>query len=157
MATTPAKARDRARYDLLLFSRVFTYPRWPDPTITHCPIVSCQRPVSAPPLAEDGRPSEWDRLRMCECGFAFCMCCRHTWHGPHTTCSFIPAAEFAEKYLQFPEGSPQRLSIERRHGRANVLKVVAKFQEEQLNQKWMESETTMCAHLLYSPVYPTFD
>ena len=121
-------------------------PFWPDPTITHCPIVSCQQPVPAPPPAKDGHPSEWDRLRVCECGFAFCMYCRRAWHGPHTSCSLLTTAEFVRMYLQYPENSTERLTIEKRHGKANVSKLVAKFQEEQLNRKWIESETTMCAH-----------
>ena len=145
MATASSKARNRTRYEAFPF-RVYICVYLTDPTIIHCPIVSCQQPVLPPPPALDGRPSEWDRLRMCECGFAFCMYCRRAWHGPHTSCSLLTTAEFVQMYLQYPENSTERLIIEKRHGKANVLKLVANFEEEQLNRAWMEKETMMYVH-----------
>ncbi|KAF8499461.1 hypothetical protein JB92DRAFT_2981465 [Gautieria morchelliformis] len=133
-------AEEVVRWQLLLRKREVEQ----DPTIIHCPVVSCQQPVLPPSPAEDGRPSEWDRLRLCECGFAFCMYCRRAWHGPHTSCSLLTTAEFVQMYLQYPEGSTERSTIEKRHGKANVLKLVAKFREEQLNRTWMEKETMTC-------------
>jgi E3 ubiquitin-protein ligase RNF14 len=69
------------------------------------------------------------------------MYCRRAWHGPHTSCALLTTTEFVKLYLQYPENSAERSTIEKRHGKANVLKLVAKFQEDQLNQKWMEKET----------------
>jgi E3 ubiquitin-protein ligase RNF14 len=51
-------------------------------------------------------------------------------------------------YLQYPEGSTERSTIEKRHGKADVLKLVAKFREEQLNRKWIEKETMTYGRLL---------
>lgn len=81
------------------------------------------------------------------------MYCRRAWHGPHTSCALLTTSEFSELYLQYPEGSTERLTIEKRHGKANVLRVIAKYQEEQLNRKWMEKETMMYAHSSSSLTY----
>ncbi|KAF8592052.1 hypothetical protein K439DRAFT_1325929 [Ramaria rubella] len=115
-----------------------------DPTTVRCPITSCQRLIKCPPPFKDGDSSEWDRLRTCECGFAFCMYCRRAWHGPHTSCALLTTEEFVKVYVQHAEGSPERLVIEQRHGRNNVLKLVAKFHEEQLNRSWMDKKTMRC-------------
>lgn len=51
----------------------------PDPSIMHCPIPTCQAPVTKP-LTDPHRSSAWDRFRSCvACGFSFCSFCKHTW------------------------------------------------------------------------------
>jgi len=121
-----------------------------DPSITYCPLVTCQRLVKPPPPAPDGSISEWDRLRECECGYSFCMFCRRAWHGPHTLCPVLTTTKFVEEYLKFPEGSPEREAIEKRHGKKNLMSVVKKYLEDQEIQRWMEKETVPCVDLVLS-------
>lgn len=114
-----------------------------DPTIVFCPHVSCQKPVKKEPPLE-GRSSEWERLRTCECGFTFCVYCRRTWHGPHLPCPLPASAEFVRKYAELPQGSPEKQALEIRYGISNLAKLVAKYREDQLNRAWLERETMIC-------------
>ncbi|GJJ09487.1 hypothetical protein Clacol_003710 [Clathrus columnatus] len=111
-----------------------------DPSIVFCPQISCQRPVKKEPTL-DGRSFEWERLRQCECGFSFCVYCRRTWHGPHLPCPFPSSADFVKKYVELPLGSPEKLALEKRYGKSNLVKLVAKYREDQLNRAWLESQT----------------
>ena len=113
-----------------------------DPTITYCPMETCQQLVQAPPPSEDGIPSEWDRLRECRCGYTFCIICRRAWHGAHTQCPVV--SSFVGEYLKLPTGSPEREAIERTHGKNNVIRIVKKHLEDQKNQRWMQQETMPC-------------
>ncbi|KAK7463827.1 hypothetical protein VKT23_005764 [Stygiomarasmius scandens] len=115
-----------------------------DPTIIHCPMSFCQNPVPKPPVI-DGKESGWDRLRTCsKCSYSFCAFCKRTWHGPLSACPISVSETLVREYLGHPENSPERLVIERRFGRGNILKLVATYEEEQLNKKWMEESTTPC-------------
>lgn len=105
-----------------------------------CPQLTCQRPVRKD-LSVEEESSGWERLRMCECGFAFCVYCRRTWHGPHLACPLPSSMDFVKTYLALPKGSPERLVLEERHGQNNLTKLVAKYQEDQLNREWFERET----------------
>lgn len=42
------------------------------------------------------------------------------------------------------EDSPSRQLIERRYGKTNIRKLVAKYQDEQSNKKYLEDSTTAC-------------
>ncbi|KAF8527956.1 RWD-domain-containing protein [Hysterangium stoloniferum] len=115
-----------------------------DPTIVYCPQIACQQPVKREsPLGGDRRP-EWDHLRICQCGFAFCVYCRRAWHGPHRPCALSFTVESAKAYLAYPEDSEQRRAIEQKHGKGNILKLLAKYKEDELNQQWMEKEAVCC-------------
>ncbi|EPQ60930.1 hypothetical protein GLOTRDRAFT_53527 [Gloeophyllum trabeum ATCC 11539] len=116
-----------------------------DPTIIHCPLDFCQTPVPKPRNVTDDESSGWDRLRTChECGYSFCAYCRRTWHGPHTSCPIPFTASFILTYLAHGPGSPERLAIESRYGRANVTRLVAQYEEDKANREWLEKETTTC-------------
>ena len=65
-------------------------------------------------------------------------------HGPITDCPLAATEEFVQEYISLPEGSAERVLIERRYGKANVLRLVAKFQEELANRQWLERSTTSC-------------
>ncbi|KIJ51150.1 hypothetical protein M422DRAFT_776474 [Sphaerobolus stellatus SS14] len=115
-----------------------------DPTITYCPLLSCQRLVPAPPTSPTGQISAWDRLRTCDCGYSFCLFCRRAWHGPHTPCPVPSTMKFVEEYLGYPEGSEGRAEFERRYGRNNVMRVIKVYEENRRNDEWMERETMAC-------------
>ncbi|KIK97655.1 hypothetical protein PAXRUDRAFT_824707 [Paxillus rubicundulus Ve08.2h10] len=125
-----------------------------DPTMIHCPMEFCQEPVPKPKPEKSkngtrGDPEEddsgWARLRTCgSCGYSFCAFCRRTWHGPLTPCPLPLTSKFLLDYLTAPPGSPERLAIERRYGRSNVLKLLRRHEEEQENRKWMDASTMAC-------------
>lgn len=48
------------------------------------------------------------------------------------------------EYLAQPENSVARILLERRYGRANVLRLVVNYEEEQLNKQWLEASTSSC-------------
>ncbi|KAF9036464.1 hypothetical protein BDZ89DRAFT_1100630 [Hymenopellis radicata] len=103
-----------------------------DPSIMHCPM--------NPSDAESG----WERLRTCpSCSFSFCSFCKHTWHGPISPC-LAATDEIVKEYLALPKDSPERENMYRRFGRKTVLKLVAAYEDEQLNRKFLESSTTPC-------------
>ncbi|KZT74831.1 hypothetical protein DAEQUDRAFT_700902 [Daedalea quercina L-15889] len=114
-----------------------------DPSIIHCPMSFCQRPVLKPTNVDDG--SGWERLRECpDCGYSFCAYCKRTWHGPLSDCPISMTESFVLEYLALPEGSPEREVLERRFGRNNIRKLVAKYNEEQANKQWLDSSTMSC-------------
>ncbi|KAL6304222.1 hypothetical protein BKA93DRAFT_733706 [Sparassis latifolia] len=114
-----------------------------DPTLIHCPLSFCQHPVAKPQNVEEG--SGWERLRTClECGFSFCAYCRRTWHGPLSECTIASSDSLVSRYMELPEQSPERQLIDRRYGRANLLRLVAKYEEDQANRKWLEQSTMAC-------------
>ncbi|KAF8845404.1 hypothetical protein BDN67DRAFT_993632 [Paxillus ammoniavirescens] len=125
-----------------------------DPTMIHCPMEFCQEPVPKPKPEQSKNgargdaeedDSGWARLRTCgSCGYSFCAFCRRTWHGPLTPCPLPLTSKFLLDYLSAPPGSPERLAIERRYGRSNVLKLLRQHEEEQENRKWMNASTMPC-------------
>lgn len=59
-------------------------------------------------------------------------------------CPISASEKIVIEFLAFSEGSSERNLIERRYGRAHVKRLVARYQEEQLNKQWLESSTTSC-------------
>lgn len=116
-----------------------------DPGMIHCPVVSCQTPVPSPQLGEDDDESGWARLRTCStCSYSFCAFCRRTWHGPISECPLRMTEAVVLEYLAFSEGDVKRIEIERRWGRANVRRLVKKYEEDRQNREWIEKSTIGC-------------
>ncbi|KAI0803062.1 RWD-domain-containing protein [Irpex lacteus] len=114
-----------------------------DPTMVHCPVPFCQNPVPRPTNVDEDSP--WERLRTCgECGYSFCAYCRRTWHGTVNECAMSSTETFVMEYMKLPEGSSGRELMERRYGRANLRRLVAKYEEDQANKKWMDESTMAC-------------
>jgi len=114
-----------------------------DPSVIHCPISFCQAPVPKPSNAEEN--SGWDRLRTCpDCGYSFCAYCRRTWHGPISDCPLSSTESFVLEYILLPAGCTERERIERRYGKANLARLVAKYEEDQANKKWLDKSTMTC-------------
>jgi E3 ubiquitin-protein ligase RNF14 len=100
-------------------------------------------PASSVSLPTDDR---WARYRICpKCNFSFCLYCSATWHGPHTPCAFPQTSALVLEYLSYPEGSRQRADMEARRGKTNLERMVAKWQEDEANKKWLENSTRACA------------
>ncbi|KAF7789854.1 hypothetical protein EIP86_000802 [Pleurotus ostreatoroseus] len=114
-----------------------------DTTMIHCPIPSCQTPVSKPTNVEEG--SGWERLRTCpECSFSFCSYCRRTWHGPLSDCPLSATDSFVSKYMALEDGDPEKRFLEQRYGIANLRRLVAKYKEDEANRQWFAQSTMAC-------------
>jgi E3 ubiquitin-protein ligase RNF14 len=46
--------------------------------------------------------------------------------------------------MNLKEDSPKRGLIERQYGKANVLRLVAKYEEDKSNAEWLKSSTMAC-------------
>jgi E3 ubiquitin-protein ligase RNF14 len=132
-----------------------------DPSMLHCPLSFCQAPVPKPQGGvEDG--SGWSRLRTCQaCGYSFCAFCKRTWwvcllditlrpsltlprHGPLSGCPISVTESLVSEYVSLEGDSPKRVLIERRYGKANMLRLVAKYEEDRSNAEWFKSSTMAC-------------
>ncbi|KAF7339852.1 KH domain protein [Mycena venus] len=114
-----------------------------DPSLVHCPMVFCQNPVPKP--KESQTDEGGDRLRICPaCSFSFCGFCKRTWHGAVQDCPISQAESVVLEYLAFEENSKERQLMELRFGKIILRKLVAKYQEEQLNKKWLAESTMAC-------------
>ncbi|KAJ7655058.1 hypothetical protein DFH06DRAFT_1201477 [Mycena polygramma] len=114
-----------------------------DPSLVHCPMKYCQTPVPRP--LESQTDGGGDRLRICPaCTFSFCGFCKRTWHGAVQDCPISQAESVVLEYLAFEENSKERKLMELRFGKTILRKLVAKYQEEQLNKKWLTESTMAC-------------
>ncbi|KAJ6604415.1 hypothetical protein DFH09DRAFT_1122621 [Mycena vulgaris] len=114
-----------------------------DPSLVHCPMAFCQAPVPKPPDSESD--ARGDRLRICSaCSFSFCGFCKRTWHGAVQECPISQAESVVLEYLALEEDSKERQLMELRFGKTILRKLVARYEEEQLNKKWLASSTMAC-------------
>ena len=65
-------------------------------------------------------------------------------HGPISECPLTSTESFVLEYMQLPEGSSQRELLERRYGKTNLSRLVAKYEEDQANKKWLDQSTMAC-------------
>jgi E3 ubiquitin-protein ligase RNF14 len=52
--------------------------------------------------------------------------------------------------MELDDGHPDKLALQRRFGKALLERLVAKFQEDAENKKWLESMTKKCPNCLVS-------
>ncbi|CAE6419270.1 unnamed protein product [Rhizoctonia solani] len=117
---------------------------WTDPNAVPCPVRMCQAPVPRPRTAAEDE-SGWSRLRTCDaCGFAFCVACKRTWHGPVSRCAITRTREFVEAYVSLPEGDPRRRALEGQYGRKVLERMAQEYREEKENEVWLKERTTAC-------------
>ncbi|KAG9050317.1 translation termination inhibitor protein itt1 [Tulasnella sp. UAMH 9824] len=104
-----------------------------DPTIVRCPIELCQAPVPRPKTVELNAENEdeWNRLRVCP-------------HGPITPCKIVAVEQFVKAYMAAEPNSPERLRLERQHGKRQILKLLAEHEEAKANKAWLEQNTMAC-------------
>ncbi|CAE6521841.1 unnamed protein product [Rhizoctonia solani] len=115
-----------------------------DPSSVPCPVRMCQAPVPRPRAAAEDETG-WSRLRTCDsCGFAFCVACKRTWHGPVSRCAITRTKEFVEAYVSLPEGDPRRRALEGQYGRRVLERMAQEYKDEKSNQLWLEERTTAC-------------
>ncbi|KAF7306713.1 KH domain protein [Mycena indigotica] len=113
-----------------------------DPSLVHCPMSFCQSPVPRPIDATSD--SRADKLRICSaCSFSFCSFCKRSWHGVNS-CPISQTETVVREYLALPEGSRERLALEAHYGKSIIAKLVLRYEEEQLNKSWLESNAMAC-------------
>jgi len=116
-----------------------------DPSIVLCPMFLCQTPVPKPPGSDAQDETGWVKLRTCpSCNYAFCSFCKRTWHGPLSDCPIQIAERLVIEYVETPEDSPLRQSMEHRYGKRNLRRLVAKYEEDRANREWLEKSTKAC-------------
>ncbi|KAJ7106072.1 hypothetical protein C8R43DRAFT_1165425 [Mycena crocata] len=114
-----------------------------DPSLVHCPMTFCQTPV--PRSSDSDSDTGVDRLRICPaCSFSFCGFCKRTWHGAVQECPIPYAKSVVLEYLALADDSKERQLMELRFGKTILGKLVARYQEEQLNKKWLADSTMTC-------------
>lgn len=65
-------------------------------------------------------------------------------HGPISDCPMPVFEQFVQQYMSLPEHSPSRRALEQRYGKANIARLVRKYEEEKANREWLENSTTSC-------------
>lgn len=65
-------------------------------------------------------------------------------HGPISDCKMSSSESFVMQYIQALEGSTEREQLERRYGKANLRRLVAKYEEDVANKKWLDQSTMAC-------------
>ncbi|KAF4605429.1 translation termination inhibitor protein itt1 [Pleurotus pulmonarius] len=114
-----------------------------DPGAVSCPIPCCQALVPSPPSTDE--ESGWVKLRTCpKCGFSFCNFCKRSWHGPLSSCPISAIESMILEYRALPEGDRKREELEQQIGKKMFTKLIAKYEEELLNMKWLEASTMAC-------------
>lgn len=69
---------------------------------------------------------------------------KRTWHGPITHCPISVSEKIVREYLELPEGSASRTALERKYGKGTITKLVATWENELANQKWIQDSTMAC-------------
>jgi len=65
-------------------------------------------------------------------------------HGPLSDCPISATESVVSEYVNLEEGSPKRVLIEQRYGKATILRLVAKYEEDRSNAEWFTSSTMPC-------------
>uniref|UniRef100_A0A3P9CU53 RBR-type E3 ubiquitin transferase n=1 Tax=Maylandia zebra TaxID=106582 RepID=A0A3P9CU53_9CICH len=130
-APTPAQVKSLVgeklfdRYDRLLLQK--TLDSMSD--VTYCPRTSCGSAV----ILEKS-----SKAALCsECGFAFCVICRKTYHG---TGKCETKKKYAERYIIDLGSRERKRLLENRYG-CNLLVSIA---EKKLSDNWIANNTKSC-------------
>lgn len=111
-----------------------------DPSAGYCPRPGCEKLVRGDPK-DIG--TMYESMRMCECGFTYCLYCNKAWHGK-APCNLVSSTALIERYQQAAEGSSTRKEMEQRYGKANLEKMIRNYEEETQNKAYIESNTQKC-------------
>lgn len=122
-----------------------------DPTLVYCPVAACQSPCPGGQRNNDldsvddvMMRRQYISLRSCDsCGFSFCILCKRAWHSI-SPCSSAITSQFLEQYMTYDDGHPEKLALERRFGKSQLARLVAKLREEEENERWLKNSTTPC-------------
>jgi E3 ubiquitin-protein ligase RNF14 len=65
-------------------------------------------------------------------------------HGPLSNCPISATESLVSEYMNLDENSVERVRIERQYGKAVILRLLAKYEEEKSNTEWFKSSTMPC-------------
>lgn len=111
-----------------------------DPTAGYCPRPGCELLVRADP-GDIG--TSYESMRICKCGFTYCLYCSKAWHGK-APCNLLSSTALIERYQKAGEGSIVRREMEIKYGKANLERMVRNHEEETQNRQYIESNTQKC-------------
>ncbi|KAJ2963498.1 hypothetical protein NQZ79_g1497 [Umbelopsis isabellina] len=132
------------RYDRLLLQQQHQL----DPQITFCPRLQCQEPVRKDP--------NYEKLCYCTaCGYAFCLLCQKTWHGPQVYCQFKNTPKIIKEYLDVEDNPEQIAHLEAKYGKRNLDRLITDHKTEMATEKWKRENTVPCPSC-HIPVEKTF-
>lgn len=111
-----------------------------DPCAGYCPRPGCEKLVRGD--AKD-IGTMYESMRMCDCGFTYCLYCNKAWHGK-APCNLLSSTALIERYQKASEGSTTRREMEMRYGKSNLERMILKHEEETQNRQYIESNTQKC-------------
>ncbi|RUS28457.1 hypothetical protein BC938DRAFT_481864 [Jimgerdemannia flammicorona] len=107
-----------------------------DPMVIFCPRLQCGRAVRKDP--------ENIKLCLCDsCGFAFCLFCQRTWHGPAVYCQLKNKVKIVQDWLS-AETEEVRRMLEFKYGAKNIDRLLRDYELEQETEKWKRENTMPC-------------
>ncbi len=65
-------------------------------------------------------------------------------HGPLSDCPIQIAEKLVIEYMETTKNSDLRKTMERRYGKKNLERLVAKYEEDRANREWLEKSTMSC-------------
>jgi hypothetical protein len=65
-------------------------------------------------------------------------------HGAITECPIANSEKIVLQYLAAEEDSEERIFLEKKYGKKNMLRLVEQYQEDQANKRWLEASTMAC-------------
>lgn len=80
---------------------------------------------------------------LLRCTYCWCAYCSAVWHRGQT-CKLNASSALVEEYKSYAEGSDGRAQMERRFGKANLLRLVSAFEEQKANEAWLEGNSVKC-------------
>jgi len=111
-----------------------------DPSAGYCPRPGCERLVRGDPK-DIG--TMYESMRMCQCGYIYCLYCNKAWHGK-SPCNLLSSTALIERYQRAEEGSTIRKEMELKYGKSNLERMVKTHEEEVQNREYIESNTQKC-------------
>lgn len=65
-------------------------------------------------------------------------------HGPLSACPLPFTDKLLSDYLAASENAPERTHIEIRYGKATVLRLLARYEEQKATESWIIESTSVC-------------
>ncbi|KAJ2824369.1 hypothetical protein FBU31_004014 [Coemansia sp. 'formosensis'] len=84
-----------------------------------------------------------DKLCVCACGYAFCVCCRRVWHGP-SFCAIESRQRIMEEYRRAREEGVGLAAMEKQYGKAVLEGMLEREVAEDESLRFIEGMSTAC-------------
>ncbi|KAJ2417569.1 hypothetical protein H4218_004866 [Coemansia sp. IMI 209128] len=84
-----------------------------------------------------------DKLCICSCGYAFCVCCRRVWHGT-SFCAIDSRMQVLEEYRRALEDGIGLEAMQKRYGKAVLESMLEREEKESESLRFIETVTRAC-------------